>query len=158
MGKDSVPPRSSLDPYFPDQSALKQLADQMELILGIKLEARIEVDNRYIICSEKNSEATDNSPILYLRLRLWWDPRKTERGTGWAKVDYFVLSPPFRRQGWGRKLVELVKAWINSQDALDFICLYARPEVVPFWTKCGFQKENNEERMLYLVTDFEISS
>jgi GNAT superfamily N-acetyltransferase len=150
MYGESGCPHFSQFPYYPDLEAWKQLANHLKTIFGQNIEAIIEEDNRYIIKSICNSNtAIDYENPLYLRLRLWQDSREIDKGKGWVKVDYLVISPPLRGQGLGIKAVELIKNWIQEQHLFSYICLYARSEVSPFWFKCGFTADTDPKLLLY---------
>lgn len=125
------------------------MAERIETVLEEKLEATIETDNRYIICSVIDAtHGTPNDYAFYLRLRLW-EGSGERAGRVWVKVDYMVLSPWRRGQGKGKRIVELLKEWVQGQGRFDCICLYARPERLPFWERCGFGKAPDGERMEY---------
>lgn len=124
----------SLASSFPDLISWQQLADQIESVLGEKLQAFIEADQRYIVRSLNNhlspdnyqSKAAESRPGMYLRLRFWESAKEAAAEIRWVRVDYLVLALPLRRQGLGIKIVDLVKAWIIKQNSYSFITLYAR--------------------------------
>lgn len=152
----------SLTSSFPDRISWQQLADQIESVLGEKLQAFIEADQRYIVRTLNNhpsldsldnyqSTTTESRPGMYLRLRFWESAKEAAAEIRWVRVDYLVLALPLRHQGLGIKIVDLVKAWIIKQNSYSFITLYARPEAAQFWEKCGFltKDEAFQGKMLY---------
>jgi len=148
----SVCPNPYLASSFPDLNSWQQLADQIEPVLGEKLQAFIETDQRYIVQSLDNYRTSAESPpALYLRLRFWESAKEAAAEIKWVKVDYLVLALPLRRQGLGITIVDLVKAWIIKQNNCSFITLYARPDTAQFWKKCGFMSkdESYQGKMLY---------
>ncbi len=139
------PPLASLASSFPDLISWQQLAGQIEPVLGQRLLAFIETDQRYIVQSLDNySGSAQSPPDMYLRLHFWENTKEATAEIRWVKVDYLVLALPLRRQGLGIKIVDLVKAWITMQNRYSFITLYARPEAAQFWEKCGFRTKKDE--------------
>lgn len=146
MGRDSDRSGHYLSSYYLNLYSWKNLAYQVQPIIGDEMEAFIEENNRYIIRSyNKDFTVAGDEYLFYIRLQLWQN--NNEKEESWVKVDYLALSRSLRKRGKGKKVVELLKKWIEDQGVFDYICLYARDRVVPFWSSCGFIKD--EERMLY---------
>lgn len=163
MNHDPVCPDPSWTSSFPDLLSWQQLAEEVAPVLGGKMQAFIEEDQRYIMRSQdiyqspnycpnpgNNPAAFELRPALYLRLRFWEKADETAE-IRWVKVDYLVLALPLRRQGLGSQVVNLVKAWIAKQNNYNFIALYTRPEAALFWEKCGFASNDEayQGKMLY---------
>jgi len=153
MDSSPVFPNPTLAFSLPSLNSWQQLADQIESVLGEKLQAFIEADQRYIVRSLDNYQTTtaESPPGMYLRLRFWENAKEAGAEIRWVKVDYLVLALPLRRQGLGIKIVDLVKSWITLQNSYSFITLYSRPEAAQFWQKCGFRTKDEayQGKMLF---------
>lgn len=120
------------------------MADEVENVLGVTIEAFIEKDHRYIVRAVNLGLVEQ---LFYLRLSF---QHRFSEGTGeaaWIKLDYLVLDETLRCRGLGKRVVELTKAWIGNHTGIEQVCLFAREGVDSFWTKCGFSRPPDEQRM-----------
>lgn len=131
---------------FLEQSAWQELADRIALILGVPVTTAFESPNRYLIQGPLTSLG---NPMVYLRLEIWLVAKEDVGEQHWAKLGYFVVAKDYRRQGYGRQIISATKEWLYSLHRFDQVCLYARPEIVPFWEACGFNPVENESRMCW---------
>jgi ribosomal protein S18 acetylase RimI-like enzyme len=60
-----------------------------------------------------------------------------------AYISTVAVLPQYQRRGIGR---ELIRRLITGRDGIVFV-LHARPEVVGFYLKCGFQHADNMLRI-----------
>lgn len=131
-------------PDLPDGVSWSSLADEVENVLGVTIEAFIEENQRYIVRAVNLGLVEQ---LFYLRLSFQHRSSEETGEAAWIKLDYLVLDESLRRRGLGRRVVELTKAWIGHHTGIDQLCLFAREEVDSFWSKCGFSRLATEQRM-----------
>ena len=129
-----------------ESSVWQELADKIELILGVPVTTAFESPNRYLI---KGPPTLAGNPVVYLRVETWLVAKADVGEQNWAKLGYFVVAADYRRQGYGRQIISATKEWLYSLHQFDQVCLFARPEIMPFWQACGFYPVENETRMCW---------
>ena len=81
---------------------------------------------------------------------LWlmdWPPHMVGTQARRANIVNVYTEPPYRRQGWARRLMEVELEWCRD-NGLDVVVLHASKEGRPLYESMGFEATNEMRLML----------
>lgn len=68
---------------------------------------------------------------------------------GFCKIREICIEVAYRRNGIGRKFVELLRELASNIGFENMEIFSMNMETDIFWLKCGFKPKNNTERMIF---------
>ena len=81
-----------------------------------------------------------------------------DENNGVLEIKNLAVEPQFRRQGYGRKLIEFV--YVRGKGKYNTLQVGTgdSPLTVPFYEKCGFEMLSTVSNELFIISDKKITA
>ena len=117
------------------------LADEQENMINEYLEP----GTMYVLVEREEKGMTSESVIQAEEARVVCVV--TDEGNGVLELKNLAVAPEYQRQGYGRRMIEFLKAQYSGMFHLFQVGTGDSPLTIPFYEACGFRRS-------HIVKDF----